>query len=456
MSLSKFESMLKTNHVYFFDSVEFEEIIHHYLDTGKHALAKKAVKLGLEQHPSAVILKLLKVELFIFEDKLEKASQLLNEIAIIAPYNDEVFIQKATICSKNNEHTAAITLLEESLVYTNDPGDIWSLLGMEHLYLDDFTNAGINFAKCLTLDTEDYASLYNVVYCFDMENKHEEAIDFLTKFIDKNPYCEVAWHQLGRQFFVLKAYPKALQAFDFAVLIDEDFIGGYLEKAKTLECLKRYEEAIDNYLVTIELDDPTAFAYIRVGACFEELGTMDLAIQYYKKAVHEDPLLEKGWFLLTNAYCKEKAYQKALYYINKALEIDEFNTVYWRKYGELHIKLDLYEEAVKAFNTCLELEDDALEMYIALVDVLLFLGDYNDALKILVRAKNTYKEVAEIEYRMCGLFFLLHQEETSLLHLKNAVALDVGYHAVIKELYPIVFKNPKIQTVITAYKKATE
>ena len=38
---------------------------------------------------------------------------------------------------------------------------------------------------------------------------------------------------------------------DYAVLIDESFIGGYLEKAKTLEELERYKEAIDNYLITI-------------------------------------------------------------------------------------------------------------------------------------------------------------------------------------------------------------
>ena len=70
MALTKFESMLKTNNIYFFDLVEFEEIIIHYLDVGKHALAKKAVKLGLEQHPASVSLKLLKVELFVFEDNL--------------------------------------------------------------------------------------------------------------------------------------------------------------------------------------------------------------------------------------------------------------------------------------------------------------------------------------------------------------------------------------------------
>jgi hypothetical protein len=43
--------MLKTNKV-LFDSEEFEEIILHYLDMGKAALAKKALKLALDQHPN--------------------------------------------------------------------------------------------------------------------------------------------------------------------------------------------------------------------------------------------------------------------------------------------------------------------------------------------------------------------------------------------------------------------
>ena len=45
VSLTKFESMLKTNNVLFFDSNEFETIIQHYLELGKIALAKKAIKM---------------------------------------------------------------------------------------------------------------------------------------------------------------------------------------------------------------------------------------------------------------------------------------------------------------------------------------------------------------------------------------------------------------------------
>jgi len=448
--------MLKTNNVYFFDSVEFEEIIQHYLDNGKHSLANKAVKLGLEQHPTSIVLKLLKVELLIFEDKLQNATSLINEIEAIAPNNEELLIQKAIILSKNDKHVEAIQTLNQILAVTDDPADIWSMVGMEYLYLDDFENARLNFANCIDVDYEDYSSLYNVVYCFDMENNHEEAIVYLINYIDTNPYCEVAWHQLGRQYFVLNRFKEALRAFDYAVLIDESFIGGYLEKAKTLEELERYEEAIQNYLITLELDDPTAFVFVRIGECYQKLNDLDAATKYFKKAVHEDPLLDKAWLLLTNLFQEEEQYQKALYYIRKALHIDDSNPMYWRKYAEISLKLNFYEEAVKAFEKCLDLDDESLEIYVGLADVLLFLGEFKDALKVIIKAKNTYKQFAEIEYRLCGLFMLTSKEKYALIHLKNGLAIDADYRKVIEELYPTVFDNENVQTIISNYLKATE
>ena len=366
MSLSKFESMLKTNNIYFFDSAEFEDIIHYYLDNGKHSLAKKAVKLGLEQHPASVILRLLKVELLIFDDEIQKATNLLEELEAVEPNNEEVLIQKSIIYSKCNEHKKAIITLEKALHYVEDVADIWSMIGMEYLYLDDFKNARLNFESCISVDLEDYSSFYNLMYCFDMDDNHKEAIIFLNNYLDKNPYSEIAWHQLGKQYFTLNMFKEALTSFDYTILIDEYFIGGYLEKAKTLEELQMYEEAIENYLITLELDDPTAFVYVRIGECYEKLNVLDTAISYYKKAVNEDPLLEKGWFLLASLHLQKKECQKALYYINKTLSIDEYNSLYWRKYAEINLKLNFYEEVVKAFRKCIELNDISIEIYMAL------------------------------------------------------------------------------------------
>lgn len=445
--------MLKTNNIYFFDLSEFEDIIVHYLDTGKIALAKKAIKLGLEQHPQSIDLKLLMVETYLVENEIEKASKLLKKIEVIAPQNEEVFIQKATINSKKGLHEEAIVNLQKALSYSDDKIDIWSLMGMEYLYLEDFKNARINFTNCIEADYEDYSALYNIVYCFDMQKQHEEALKYLNSYIDINPYCEVAWHQLGRQQFVLENYKEALKAFDYAVLIDESFLGGYLEKAKTLEQLNNYQEAIDNYLITLELDDPTAFAYLRIGECYEKLEKLDAAVSYYKKAVHEDPLLDKAWILLSNVYFDQENYQKAAYYLSKALKIDEDNALYWRRYAEINLRLSFFKKAVIGFNSCLELGDTSPEIYMGLTDVLSFLGEFNEALKVMLKAQKTYQHFAELEYRFVGLFFLLDKEEYAFTHLINGMRIDYEYHMILSELYPTVYENEKIQKLLIDYKR---
>lgn len=448
--------MLKTNNIYFFDLVEFEEIIVHYLDVGKISLAKKAIKLGLEQHPESIDLKLLMVELHLTENEVDKATVLLKKIELSSPNNDEVFIQKATINSKKGFHKEALLNLEQALTFTDDKIDVWSLMGMEYLYLDDYRNARISFANCIEADYEDYSALYNIVYCFDMQKEHQEAIHYLKSYIDINPYCEVAWHQIGRQYFVLENYKEALIAFDYAVLIDESFLGGYLEKAKTLEQLGKYQDAIDNYLITIELDDPTAYVYLRIGECYEKLEKLEAAVSYYKKAVHEDPLLDKGWILLTNLYFEQEHYQKSAYYLAKALKIDEDNALYWRRYAEINLRLSFFEEAVVGFNSCLKLGDSSPEIYIGLTDVLSFLGEFDDALKVLLEAQKVYKDIAEIEYRLVGLFFILNKEKYAFIHLIRGMEIDYEYHTILNELYPSVYDHVEVQKLLKNYKKAIE
>ncbi|WP_156772452.1 tetratricopeptide repeat protein [Urechidicola croceus] len=446
--------MLKTNNVYFFDSTEFEEIIHHYLDVGRQSLANKAIKLGLEQHPTSVNLKLLKAELFIYEDKLDLADKILNDLHAIEPTNEEIYIQKANILSKRDEHQKAIDTLKIALAYTDDSADVLAMIGMEYLYLDNFDDARLNFAQCLDVDYEDYSSLYNVIYCFDMQNQHVEAVEYLIKYIDNEPFSEVAWHQLGRQHFILKQYEEALRAFDYSVVIDEFFVGAYLEKAKTLEKLKRYEEAIENYLVTIELDDPTAFAYYRTGECYKKLENKELALKYYKKTVKEDPLLDKGWISLANLYCSEKNYQKALYYINKALSIDESNTMYWRMFAEINLKLNFFEEVSSAFYKCLEFGDTNLDIYIGLSDVLNFIGEFEEAAKILIRGSREYPEHAEIEYRLGCLYIILGDDELGLKYIKNGLSTDFDYHKIFQELFPAVFELDIVNHLIAEFQRS--
>jgi tetratricopeptide (TPR) repeat protein len=202
------------------------------MDIGKSSLAKKALKLALEQHPKSTGLKLVQVEMLVFDDKLDIAEKMLNELYAIEPTNEEIYIQKANIHSKRDNHEKAVELLKIALKYTDDYADVFNLIGMEYLFMDDLESAKENFIKCLEEDPEEQSSLYNVIYCYEFLEQNDEAIAFLTKYIDKNPYSEIAWHQLGRLNYGLKRYEEALTAFDYATLIDDEFLGAFMEKAK--------------------------------------------------------------------------------------------------------------------------------------------------------------------------------------------------------------------------------
>ena len=458
-SLTKFESMLKTNDVLFFDSNEFENIIQFYFENGRIARAKKAIKLGLEQHPSSIVLKLFQVEIYVLEDKLPQAEKLLDTLYVLEPSNEEIYIQKANILSKRDEHEKAIDTLKIALTLTDsdeDDADLFALIGMEYLFMDQFENAKNYFIKCLELDIEDYSALYNIIYCFEFLDLNEEAIDFLNHYLDKNPYCEVAWHQLGKQYFILEDYPKALAAFEFAIISDDTFVGAYLEKGKVLEKMKKYEEAIENYNVTLALDEPTSFALLRIGNCYEKLGSDDLAAQYYFKTVHEDPLLDKGWIFITRFYNKKKDYQKALYYINKAINIDGDNVKYWKLYAQINHRLNFIEEAERGYKKALDLGSYELDTWLERSDVLIKLGEYEASALNLIEALDFYPETAEIEYRLAGIYFTLFENEKGQYHLKNGMLLNPEFSFIIEELFPLIAQHQMVINIISNPKKTSK
>lgn len=453
--IAKFESMLKTDDVYFFDAEDFEDIIHHYLNNGKVALAKKAIKIGLQQHPDSIELKLLNVEVLVFENNLDLAEQLLDKLQLLDSNNEEIYIQRANIYSKKDNHEAAINLLNEALDLSDNGFDIHSLLGMEHLFLDDFKLAKENFMKCVSFDQQDYSSLYNVIYCFEFLEDFDGAIYYLNDYLDQNPYSEVAWHQLGKQYFEKELYPEALTAYDFAIISDDTFIGAYFEKGKVLEKLGRYEDAIENYETTIKIEDPTSHAYLRIGKCYEKLENHDMAKFYYYQTVHEDPLLDKGWLAITNFYFKQKNHEKALYYVNKALNIDGENPLYWKKCAKINTALKNYDQADYAYKQAVELGNYELDTWLKWADATHWNKNFDSAVQILVQGRQFYPENARLQYKMAGFQLLSGDKINARITLIDALKNDIDKLFLFEEEFPQYANIPWTLNIVADIKNAS-
>lgn len=417
--VTRFEQMLKTNQVYFFDAVEFETIIQYYIDTGEINLAKKALQMGINQHPFHIDLLLLKSELLIFDDAHKEASQLLDTIEEMEPSNQEVYIQKATISSKNKNHQAAIEFLFKGLEQAEDPHEIWSLLAMEYMVLENYTEAKNYFRLCVEEDPDDYQMLYNLLFCLDYLKANREAIEVLNIVLETNPYNEIAWLESGKQYLNLNQKEEALSAFDFAIISEDTFVGAYIEKAKLLESLGRINQAIENYEIATRLEDPSAYLYIRIAVCHQQLGNDQMALQYFKKGINEDPSYEKAWTGIVDFYIEKQNPVKALYYCEKGLQINENYVSYWKRNALLNKALGKYEEAEVAFQSTIELGNYELSVWMEWFDTLIYLHEWEKGKTIGQQAKEFYPEELALDYKIAGCFYKLGKSIEMEYYLQN-------------------------------------
>jgi len=330
---------------------------------------------------------------------------------------------------------------------------------MEYLFLEDYENAKNYFIRCLNDEEDqihtDYSALYNVIYCFEYLEQNQEAIHYLNVFLDKNPYSEVAWHQIGKQYSILKQYKKALASFDFAIISDDRFIGAYLEKGKVLEKMKRYELAIESFIITLGLDDPTSFALLRIGKCYEKIKNDEMALQYYTKCVEQDGLLDKGWIAITDFHYKKKDYKKALYFIDKAINIDSENVLYWKRYAKINKKLQWFEEAEVGYRKALEFGNYEQNTWLTRCDILIKLGEFEGAINNLQQAAEFYPDSAEIEFRLAGLYYDTLKEDTGAFHLKNALDIEPEFLLILEEIFPHILEKISVKEIIKNHKKTT-
>ena len=444
-SIYKFESMLKTNGFLFFDSDEFEEIIVYYLEIGNVSLAKKAISMATEQYPNSVTLVLLQIELLLFNNELDESEKLIEKISLIDPLNTDILIQQAKILSKRKNHQQAIELL----IKVDHSSDLYfealSIIGKEYLFLDDFVSAKKYFILYLKHNQFDYGVLNNVLYCFDSIGDTDSTINYLNSFLETNPYCEIAWHQLGKQYAKEELYKEALTAFDFAIISDDCFIGAYIEMGKILEKLNKINEAIEKYEIASEIEDPNPFALYRIACCHDKLGNQDLALLYYNKTVTEDPVDDKAWMSIAYNLFQKGELKEAKTNLIKALEINSEKINYWELYAKINFSLKLYEEVEIAFNEILSLGDFNISTLTVLTRLVIKIPENNSLTKKLLKSIDLIPKSfdSEMNYLLSAIYYNELENDKAFALLKKAYFYNPSKYTFYKKIFKF-FPNLQI------------
>jgi hypothetical protein len=70
-----------------------------------------------------------------------------------------------------------------------------------------------------------------------------------------------------------------------------------------------------------------------------------------------------------------------------------------------------------------------------------------------LQASEYFPEEYEVEYRLAGLYFMIHDEAKAKFHLSNGLRLSFSNKTILEELFPVVWTRKMVQNAINKCSK---
>jgi len=453
--LRKYENLKKGRSYSYLDEEAFEKIIDYFDEKEDLSRALEAAEKGAEQFPFSSSILIRKADLLIASRKYKEALEILDHAAMLDNGDINVYILKTDIYLAMEKHEKAVELLEEALLLFSGQEKVELLFELADVY-DDYEEFEKVF-DCLKLileeDPNNEESLYKICFWTDFTGRNEESIKLHKKIIDEFPYNELAWFNLAAAYQGIKLYEKALDAYQYAVVIDDKFDFAYRNMGDAFIRLRKYKEAIEALEKVIELSKPEALIYEAIGHCYEKLSNIHQARFYYRKASHITPEDSKLYYKMACTYFNEANWESAIKQLDTALTINSNQPEYNLLMGECKMQLGFYKDAIQYFSFVVSFRPRNKKGWEALIRALYKSDFLDEADEQVISAFNLTNGLPIFIYYRSLILFALGKSKEALLQLETALRKSPKLLKKFVELNPSILQNQQVVDLIAGSKR---
>lgn len=439
----------------FIDEDDFERIIEYFDEKEQLNKALEACNYALDQYPFSADLLLQKSSLLITQRKYEEALQILEKAEVYDANNIDLYILKTDVFLALDLQQKAAELLEAAIESFDGEEKIDLLFELADVY-DDYENFEKVF-DCLVMileqDPNNEEALYKICFWTDFTGRSEESIRLHQKILDQFPFNELAWFNLGAAYQGIKLHEKAIDAYQYAVAIDEKFDYAYRNLGDAYLRLRKYKDAIEALEKVLELSRPEYVIYEAIGHCYDRLGNFAQARFHYKKASHLNNEDSQILYKIASTYMNESAWQPAIKTLLIALNMHKMQPEYNLALGRCYMQTGKTTDAITCLVNVVKVRPKNIAGWSELLNVLYHSQMFSEGLEYAQLAYTQTGHKTIFIYYKSLFFFGEGKIKEALLQLENAMTAEPKLLKKIVELEPSLLRYPQVVELAARYKK---
>lgn len=453
--LRQYENLRKGRKNSFLEEEAFEKIINYFEEKEEFSKAMEAADIAIGQYAYSSSLLIRKADILLTLRRYKEALEILNHASIFDNSDVNLYILKTDAYLALDEQENAVALLEEALNIFEGEERIELLFELADVYDDyeEFEKVFDCLKMILEQDSNNEEALYKICFWTDFTGRNEESIRLHQQIIDDFPYNELAWFNLAAAYQGLKLYEKAIDAYQYAIAIEEKFDYAYRNMGDAYIRLRKYKEAIEVLEKVTELSKPEVVIYEAIGHCYDRLKNFAQARFYYRKASHLNQEDGKIFYKIACTYFNEQQWESCIKQLEHAIRVHRPQHEYNLLMGECKMQLGLFKDAVQYFSEAVRLRPKNVAGWEALIRCL-YKGDFIDEAMEQVEAalQVTNGKPIFLFYR-ASILFAAGKSKEAILQLERAIMLAPKLLKKFVELNPATLQNQLVVDILAKLKR---
>jgi tetratricopeptide (TPR) repeat protein len=453
--LKRFENLKEGRSHAFLDEDSFEQIIDYYDEHDEINKALQAVDFGIDQYPFSSTLLLKKAALLIESKQYEEALALLDRVAALDATDISLYILQTDVYLALSQHAKAAQILEEQITSFSGSDRSELLLELADVYDDweQFPKVFDCLRMLLEWDPTNEEALHKICFWTDFTGRNQESVQLHKQIIEEQPYSHLAWFNLGTAYQGLKEYENSIEAYQYAIVIDERFDYAYRNMGDAYIQLRRYPEAIEVMKKHLEIAKPEDVIYEAIGHCYEKMRRFTQARYYYRKASHLSPTDDKIISKIAKSYMQEENWMSAVKTWGQALKLQKQNLEYNINMGFCLLEMEQDKEALVYFLNAIRIRPASIPAWKALIRALYATGHMQESLSQLDEAEEKIGKKPAFHFYRAGILIAMGKTKEGLLQLEDALTHNPKQVKHLIELDPSLLQLNAVIEMLARFRK---